>query len=253
MPQVVRAVSQLSRMSRAVASGARAIGMLLSLATAPVIAASPTTGEWRFVALLDGTPIGTHRFVLMPATGEGRDVRVLSSAARFDVRIVGLRVYAYDHTAEERWNGDCLAAIAAVTDDNGKLTRVKGRATRDGFVLDGAEGERDVSPSRRPVEVNSCLMGFAYWNPALARQQRLLDPATGRIESVTIAPLAAAPIEVRGRRVSARGLRISGLAHPIDVWYAGDEWVGLDTMVSGARRLSYRLCHPTGEFTCPPS
>jgi len=37
------------------------------------------------------------------------------------------------------------------------------------------------------------------------------------------------------------GLRIGGLAQPIDVWYDGNRWVGLDTIVSGGRRLSYRL------------
>lgn len=225
--------------------------MALLLTVSPVLAARPASGEWRFVAMLDGTPIGTHRFVLIPAAGEGGNARVLSSAARFEVKVVGLRVYAYDHTSEERWEGDCLAAIAAVTDDNGRLTRVNGRATRGGFVVDGGGGERDAPSTHR--DGTSCLMGFAYWNPALARQQRLLDPATGRIEAVTVASLAPTPIEVRGRRVNARGLRISGLTHPIDVWYAGDEWVGLDTTVSGDRRLSYRLCHPTGDPPCPPS
>jgi hypothetical protein len=46
---------------------------------------------------------------------------------------------------------------------------------------------------------------------------------------------------VRGRSVVARGWRIVGLARPIDVWYEGEQWVGLDTAVAGDRRLAYRL------------
>jgi hypothetical protein len=82
-------------------------------------------------------------------------------------------------------------------------------------------------------------MSFAYWNPALAGQQRLLDPGSGRIESVAIDTPPAVPADLGLQPV--RGLRISGLAQPIDVWYVGNRWVGLDTIVSGGRRLSYRL------------
>jgi hypothetical protein len=85
-------------------------------------------------------------------------------------------------------------------------------------------------------------MSFAYWNPqALAMQSRLLDPGTGRIESVAIRPLAAATLEVHGRRVPVTGLRINGLKHPIDLWYSDGQWVGLDTTVDGGRKLAYRL------------
>ena len=69
----------------------------------------------------------------------------------------------------------------------------------------------------------------------------MLDPGTGRVEPVRITPLPEARIDVAGQAAAVRGLRISGLPHPIDVWYAGDRWVGLDTTVQGGRRLSYRL------------
>jgi hypothetical protein len=84
-------------------------------------------------------------------------------------------------------------------------------------------------------------MSFAYWNPALAGQKRLLDPGSGRVEPVAIAAPSAAPTDLGAHGQPVRGLRISGLAQPIDVWYAGDRWVGLDTVVGDGRRLSYRL------------
>ncbi len=204
---------------------------------AAAAAAGPAT-EWLFTALLDGKPIGTHRFVLRAAAGEAGGRR-LDSLARFDIKFLGFTAYRYRHRVDERWQGDCLAAITAHTDDDGRVTDVLGRATATGFAVDVRVEGKPAVPSTSVAP--GCVMSFAYWNPDLARQNRLLDPGSGRLEAVTISELAPAALDVRGTPVSVRGLRIEGLDHPIDVWYAGDDWVGLDTVVQGGRRLSYRL------------
>lgn len=190
--------------------------------------------DWTFDALLDGKTIGSHRFAL---SREGAGVAQLDSEARFDVRLLGLTVYRYRHKATERWQGNCLASIAAQTDDDGRRTEVSGRETDDRFALSVAEGRS------APVEtsIDGCLMSFAYWNPALAQQSRLLDPDHGRIVPVRIEALPQQSLSVQGRTESVRGLRITGLPQPIDVWYAGSRWVGLDTTVEGGRHLAYRL------------
>ncbi len=54
--------------------------------------------------------------------------------------------------------------------------------------------------------------------------------------------LAGASVEVHGKPVAASGLRITGAAHPIDVWFsAAGDWIGLDSIVAGGKTLSYRL------------
>lgn len=214
-------------------------------APARLPAAEPATRTWQFTALLDDEPIGEHRFVVTPSADEGGPPgeprrRAVSSQARFDVRFLGFTAYRYRHEARESWRGDCLHSITAITDDDGKRSGVRGRATDGGFAIDGGPVV-DGGPDQRQT---GCLMTFAYWNPALASQRRLLDPGSGRIESVTIEAIpvdAARPIPVRGVATPVRGLRIRGLPQPIEVWYAGDDWVGLDTTVAGSRRLSYRL------------
>jgi hypothetical protein len=194
-------------------------------------AATPT--EWSFTVRLDGKPIGTHRFVLASAGNGGL---ALSSEARFDVTLLGVSLYRYRHRVSERWADGCLASIEARTDDNGRLTEVLGQAQDDRFDLQVRDGGRLSSPAAPPA---GCVMSFAYWHPALAVQERLLDPGSGRVEPVAIAAPAAVPTDLEPQAV--RGLRIGGLPQPIDVWYVGDRWVGLDTIVSGGRRLSYRL------------
>jgi hypothetical protein len=195
-------------------------------------AATPPA-EWRFTVRLDGKPIGTHRFVLASAS-DGR--LALSSEAQFDVTLLGVPVYRYRHRASERWADGCLVSIDARTEDDGRLTEVRGQAQDGRFDL---QVHVVGSPVPASAVAAGCLMSFAYWNPALGGQTRLLDPGSGRIESVAIAAPAAVPADLGPQAV--RGLRISGLAQPIDVWYAGERWVGLDTIVSSGRRLSYRL------------
>ena len=85
-------------------------------------------------------------------------------------------------------------------------------------------------------------MSFAYWNPAIQAQTQLLNAQTGKLESVRILRLAAGSIEARGQVVAASGFRITGPAHPIDVWYSAEgDWIGLDSVVGGGKTLSYRL------------
>lgn len=192
---------------------------------------SPATAaaNWSFRVLLDGRPIGEHRFSAAPSA-DGRE-RTLRSEATFAVRLLGVTLYRYQHRATESWRGDCLVSLAADTDDNGQRTRVTAAAQGDVFEVSAPAAQ----------SARGCVMSFAYWNPALRNQQRLLNAQTGRIEAVRIEPIGEAALELGARTVSAAGWRISGLAQPIDVWYSPQgDWLGLDTRVEGGRLLSYR-------------
>jgi hypothetical protein len=202
-------------------------------ALGPLARASEPTAQWQFTALLDGKPIGTHHYGL--TVGDG-GMRRLVSEARFDVRLLGVAVYRYRHRVDERWRGDCLTSIDASTDDDGRTSSVSGSATGAGFAIEARGG-----PAPGAVTVAGCLMSYAYWSPGLANRRQLLDPGTGRIDAVSVTPLPETTLEVRGRPVPVRGWRIQGPSQPIDVWYSGERWVGLDTTVAGGRQLSYRL------------
>jgi Family of unknown function (DUF6134) len=195
-------------------------------ADAPPVAGAGGT----FRVLLDGKPIGQHRFSATASADDATE-RTMVSEATFAVRFLGITVYRYQHRAVERWRGDCLVALSADTDDNGQRTRVSARA----------QGERFEVSAPAPQTERGCVMSFAYWNPALRAQQRLLNAQTGRIEPVQISALGDNTLTVGERTVSASGWRISGPAQPIDVWYSSrGDWLGLDTRVEGGRTLSYR-------------
>lgn len=191
--------------------------------------AAAQSRSWDFRVYLDDSPIGYHRFDLREQDAE----RTLKTEARFTVKVLGLTAYRYAHDATEQWRGGCLSALTARTDDNGEQLAVQ--AASEG-------GRLNVTGGRPRTTLDGCVMTFAYWDPAILRQARLLNAQTGEYEAVKVADLGQDKVRVRGVDVPATHYRITGSKHPIDLWYsAQSEWLALDSVVSGGRRLRYRL------------
>ena len=192
--------------------------------------ATASVKVYDFQVLLDDRPIGVHRFTIATDGAEHH----VTSDARFAVKVLGFEAYRYRHHAEEQWNGDCLATLASNTDDDGKPSSVKLR--RSGDIDEVVTGSGTTS-------VSGCLMSYAYWDPALRSQTRLLNPQTGRVDAVKIERLGTGLMNVHGERILAVDWRITGGEAPVDVWISeGGDWVGLDSLVAkGRHKLSYRL------------
>lgn len=203
-----------------------ALGALLMLGS---VAALANTKRWEFQVFLDDKPIGHHHFVVNDKGAE----RVLTTDARFDVKLLFINAYRYAHDANERWRGNCLASLNARTDDNGKHSVVQA----------DQQGERvSVASPRGREALDGCVMSFAYWNPDILRQTRLLNSQTGQYEAVTVAAMGEEKITVRGAPVQAKRYRITGSKNPIDLWYGADNhWLALQSTLEGGRRLRYAL------------
>lgn len=184
----------------------------------------------QFEVLLDGKPVGTHDFHVSRAADGAREVR---SEARFDVRMLGLTLYRYRHTAREQWNAGCLRRIDAETRDGGEQVAVQGELRNGRFEL--------VRPVARASK-SSCLSSYAYWDPALLLAQReLLNPQTGAIDAVQFDALGEEVIAVQGTQRTARRHRLRGADLTIDLWYSPEgEWLQLASAVRGDRQLLYR-------------
>jgi hypothetical protein len=185
--------------------------------------------RWDFQVFLDDKPIGHHHFALREAGAE----RELKSEARFDVKLLFITAYRYAHDATERWRGNCLAALTSRTDDGG--ARVEVSATQQ-------EGRLTIDSGGKREAAEGCVMTFAYWNPEMLGQKRLLNPQTGKIEAVTITAVSDETLTVRGASVAAKRYRITGPKHPIELWYGPDRaWLALQSTVDGGRKLRYQL------------
>jgi Family of unknown function (DUF6134) len=206
---------------------------VMFLAVSATAGAAPNTspGTWNFKVSLDDKPIGYQRFAL----AEQGDVREMSIEARFDAKFYAVFSYHYAHDATERWAANCLISLTASTDDDGKKTRVSAKRNGDGdeIRVAGPGGEKKYS---------GCLMTFAYWNPEILKQTRLLNSQTGEVETVKVEALGKEPIAVRGVQVNANHYRINGPKHPINLWYSdAGEWLALTSPLDGGRQLVYRL------------
>jgi hypothetical protein len=195
-------------------------------------ASSLARGEWDFRVLLDDAPIGEHRFALASTAGGERQ---LVSEASFAVKLLGVTVYRYRHSATETWRGDCLRRLRSTTDDDGTPEKVDAEPAGD-------DGALAVTTPKGTRLVDGCVMSFAYWNPGIRGQERLLNAQSGKLEAVRVSRAGSGTVDVRGQQMAATRWRIATEAQPIDVWYSPQgEWLGLDSIVSGNRKLSYRL------------
>ena len=206
----------------------RSLAVVL-LATALAAHAADGTRVYAFKAFLDDRPIGGHRFTVVT---EGSDRRV-TSEADFAVKFIGITAYRYHHHAQEQWSGDCLASLVSSTDDDGKPAGV--RLVKNGDV-------NEITTSAGKKTESGCLMSYAYWNPAMRGQKRLVNPQTGKVDAVTVARVADGHVMVDGKDVAATDWRITGGESPVDVWISDQgDWVGLDSMVgNGKHKLTYR-------------
>ncbi|HSH98925.1 MAG: DUF6134 family protein [Methylophilaceae bacterium] len=183
--------------------------------------------EWAFNVFLDKKPIGEHTFTL----NEARDT--LTSKAKFDVKLLFINAYNYLHSNNETWQGDCLASIDANTDDNGEKSVVTGKLEGQSFVLNTPKGKQTLP---------ACIMTFAYWNPKMLSQSKLLNPQTGDYLDVKITQVGKEKIEVRGKSEDAEHYNVIAKKMNIDLWYSPDKaWLALRSTTPEGRIINYKL------------
>lgn len=200
------------------------LALLLIMANA---SATEQSRVWNFDVFMDDKPIGYHRFTLKQQGALAQ----LKSETKLDVKFLFATVYRYAHDATESWDGDCLANLTARTDDNGKHSIINLEKEQKGMLV--------TTPNGRTL-LPDCVMSFAYWNPKMLNQSRLLNPQTGKLEAVKIALIGDEIMRLRGADMTTKRYRITGLKNPIDLWYSlAGEWLALESLVSKDTRLRY--------------
>ncbi len=157
-----------------------------------------------------GEPIGHHR-VTFERAANGDLIANVDIAIQ--VRIAFITVFRYSHRARETWRDGRLVALDARTDDDGRRSVVRARATAEGLEIDGPEG-RFVAPAD--------ILPTSYWRRDTVQRRQLLDTQAGRIVDVAV------------RRVGEGQWRISGDLD-FTIGYAPDgAWSGMSFTVRGA-------------------
>jgi hypothetical protein len=106
--------------------------------------------------------------------------------------------------------------------------------------MTGNGGLAVARPEGRDLHAG-CVMSFAYWDPRILGADRLLNSQTGELVPVQVTAQGQEAFAVRGEPRTASRYRISGRELQIDLWYADGNWVGLEALADGGRRLRYEL------------
>lgn len=186
--------------------------------------------EWSFSVWLDKQNIGTHQFIL-------QDHR-LSSRASFKVKVLFINAYRYQHQADETWQGECLQSLQAHTEENKEITDVSGRLSNGQFV---------VSKNKSMQTLPACVMTFAYWNPKILQQSKLLNPQNAEYLEVAVADEGMQSLNVRGTEIQTHQYRLTGRYQGktklnITLWYDEQQrWVGLKSITPEGYTITYKL------------
>ena len=201
--------------------------LLVLLSVVGTVAANDQ--EWRFRVFLDDKEIGYHNFFLQAQEDQSQ----LQSEAKFEYRLLFVKLFGYEHENVETWDGNCLTEIKSKTDSNGEPFQVNGTLEGESFLLSGTAGESQLPP---------CSMSFAYWNPDFLEQDRLINVQNGEVLDIEVSEPERVEIEVRGVLQPAYRYLLGAGEMKIELWYSvNNEWLALETDARGGRRLRYQL------------
>lgn len=202
-------------------------GLLVSLASSSAYAK-----EWAFDVFLDKTRIGEHTFKLA-------DNETLISQAKFNVKLLFINAYQYQHQAIEQWDKNCLKNLASETVENKVKTIVKGQRQTDTF---------EVSNGKENQNLPGCTMTFAYWNQKILEQSKLLNPQNAEFLDTSIKKLGNVLLDVKGKAIDTLHYKLDASLNGkqklnIELWYRADnhEWVGLKSITPEGYQIYYKL------------
>ena len=161
-----------------------------------------------FAVIRNGEQIGTSTVRVQHSGGE----TTVETATDIRVTIAYITVYRFAKRQTERWVGGRLASLSAVTDDNGKMSRVTATryADRLSVNVDGRIADVEaVSPAN-------------LWDTSVLRLTRALNTTDGTVIPVSVTDRGMEQIVARGRSVAAHRYSIK-TTDVQDVWYDGQQ------------------------------
>ncbi len=191
-------------------------------------ATSPMPDRWNFRVTLNDREIGYHNFS-RTRVGEAEKIDI---TAEFEVKVLFITAFSYRHDNTEVWRDSCLDSIESETRTNGDLEAVSG--SRNGTAM-------RIATLDDEQEAEGCIRTFAYWDRELLTAAELLNSQTGELTPVRVEALEPRVIPYRGSEIEAQPYRLTGQDLQLEVFYADDRWVGLESTVEGGRILRYEM------------
>ena len=178
-----------------------------------------------FKVWLGDREIGEHSFTI---TRDGALTNVLSQA-KYNVKIMFVSVFKYQHEAKETWVDQCLQKIESFTVSNGEETKVEGFRDDQQFIVQ--QNDKTLR------EASSCVGTYSYWDLERLQRSALMNSQTGEIIPARVTLVGEQPLP--RLQQAALTYQIETEEATIQLWYADDgRWLALSTETNG-RPLIY--------------
>ncbi len=125
---------------------------------------------------IDAKPLGTHAYRF--SRDAAGDLLQVDSNAVFNVKVLFVNVFSYNHSATELWNGQCLSSISSNTTTNGEKEAIELR-------FDDA----------------NCPGTYTYWDRSRLERSILTNAQTGEQEDASLQKLASTPLPRPSKKV----------------------------------------------------
>ena len=161
------------------------------------------------------------------------------------VKFLFINAYRYQHTSKEQWKNDCLSGLDASTKENKILSKVSGHAANGQFLINSS-----VNEDKKTQSLPECVMTFAYWNPKILTQTKLLNPQNGEYLNTNFRLIGDEKIEFNGEQKNAKHYHL--LAYDsesmsdkpklnIHLWYdSNNDWLALKSITPEGYTISYK-------------
>jgi len=178
-----------------------------------------------------GEKIGQHTVAFSRDAGGDLIVQ-----AKMNLRVnLLILTYTFDYSSMEIWRGKQVVSMAAITNDNGKITKTMARLEDGVFKIEG----------RANVEASTWVFPTNHWNRGQVENEVLLNPLNSRVVDVNITNRGFGPVQVGDATIEAEHFAYTGELRDIDSWYdRAGRWVKMRFKAKDGSHIEYicRTC-----------
>jgi len=184
-----------------------------------------------FVVNRDGSPIGTHRLSFHTEPGLDGERLIVDIDIDITVKAAFVTVYRYTYRGREIWKGGRLLALDGATNDDGKKTTLRVRATESGLEVDAPDAHYVAPPDTLPD---------SYWHRDTIKHQHFIDDEDGKLVDLISTPAGHRTVTVDGKPVDLALYQLAGEVTG-EIGYGPDgQWLSLRLLSHGSDILYTR-------------
>jgi hypothetical protein len=157
------------------------VASTLVLPVTPLFALSLDTGttrRFRYQILFGGSEVGQHTVTV---SKEASGKTLVEHHRKLELQLLFIPLLTIEKTSQERWDGDVLVDLRALSHENGERHMVEGHCTQDGFAVRGPSGDFLAPAGIATTE--------SFWGTWALNKTHLLDTVKGKVLEPKLTPL----------------------------------------------------------------